>query len=258
MQLFHRTKRRVTITDAGHAFYEEVRVILHRVDRAVELGADDGRGPGREPRHRLHRAGDVECAAAAARRSTTSARPTCASAWRSSRARRSSRACATGARRRLRAAAAARRRGDRARGDPPRAVRRHPAGTAPRRPRRRAVDLAELADEPFIFVPRRVEPGFYDRCIALCQSYGFSPNIVEEGTGPTAICGMVATGLGITLSPASILNAPWPGVVFRELDRPGPRARARPGDAARPAVGCAARVRADGRRARVSRPQSRT
>ena len=33
---------------------------------------------------------------------------------------------------------------------------------------------------------------------------------------------MVATGLGITLSPASILNAPWPGVVFRELDRPGP------------------------------------
>src|SRR4051812_20326900 len=37
LQLFHRTKRRVTITDAGHAFYEEVRVILHRVDRAVEL-----------------------------------------------------------------------------------------------------------------------------------------------------------------------------------------------------------------------------
>src|SRR5262249_12937845 len=56
--------------------------------------------------------------------------------------------------------------------------------------------------------------------IALCQSYGFSPSIVEEGTGPTAICGMVATGLGITLSPESILNAPWPGVVFRPLDRP--------------------------------------
>ena len=91
---------------------------------------------------------------------------------------------------------------------------RHPAAAAP------AVDLAELAGEPFIFVPRRVEPGFYDRCIALCQSYGFSPSIVEEGTGPTAICGMVATGLGITLSPASILAAPWPGIVFRQLDRP--------------------------------------
>ena len=81
---------------------------------------------------------------------------------------------------------------------------RHPAAAAP------VVDLAELAAEPFIFVPRRVEPGFHDRCIALCQSYGFSPNIVEEGTGPTAICGMVATGLGITLSPASILARPGP------------------------------------------------
>src|SRR3954470_12743795 len=34
--LFHRTKRRVTITDAGSVLYEEVRVILQRVERAVE------------------------------------------------------------------------------------------------------------------------------------------------------------------------------------------------------------------------------
>ena len=36
IQLFNRTKRRVTITDAGRALYEEVRVILQRIDRAVE------------------------------------------------------------------------------------------------------------------------------------------------------------------------------------------------------------------------------
>jgi DNA-binding transcriptional LysR family regulator len=87
----------------------------------------------------------------------------------------------------------------------------HPATSSP------TIDLFELADEPFM--PRRVEPGFYDR-IALCLSYGFSPSILEEGTGPTANIGMVATGLGITLAPASIFNAPWPGVVFRELSRP--------------------------------------
>ena len=84
--------------------------------------------------------------------------------------------------------------------------------------RRRSI-LADLAGEPFIFVPRRVEPSFYDRCIALCQSYGFSPNIVEEGTGPTAICGMVATGLGITLSPASTSRPPG-RIVFRHLSPP--------------------------------------
>src|SRR3954447_26908353 len=36
VQLFERTKRRVAITDAGRAFYDEVRVILQRIDRAVE------------------------------------------------------------------------------------------------------------------------------------------------------------------------------------------------------------------------------
>jgi DNA-binding transcriptional LysR family regulator len=84
------------------------------------------------------------------------------------------------------------------------------------------VNLADFAAEPFILVPRSVEPGYYDQCIGLCHSYGFTPKIIEEGNGPTAICGMVAVGLGLTLSPASILNVPWRGLAFHELDRQSP------------------------------------
>jgi DNA-binding transcriptional LysR family regulator len=82
------------------------------------------------------------------------------------------------------------------------------------------VDLAELADEPFVLVPRRAEPGYFDQSIALCRSHGFSPRIVEEGNGPSAICAMVASGLGISLSPQSIRNVPWRGVRFAALAPP--------------------------------------
>ena len=37
VQLFYRTKRRVTLTDAGETFLEQVRLILSQVDRATNL-----------------------------------------------------------------------------------------------------------------------------------------------------------------------------------------------------------------------------
>lgn len=42
--LFERTKRKVTLTDAGEVFLEEVRRIIQQVDRAVELVRKAGRG----------------------------------------------------------------------------------------------------------------------------------------------------------------------------------------------------------------------
>jgi DNA-binding transcriptional LysR family regulator len=220
IQLFHRTKRRVTITDAGRVLYEEARVILQRIDRAVEtaqmtaagqIGSLDLGfiGPAMwsvlpkllaehhrrlpEVRFRLSELSSVS-QIAGLRDGTLDAGfvrlPLHDYDDIQFRVVLREPFVVT-------------------------LPERHPAAASP------TVDLAALAGEPFIFVPRRVEPGFYDRCIALCHSYGFSPNIVEEGTGPTAICGMVATGLGITLSPASILNAPWPDIVFRRLSRQG-------------------------------------
>lgn len=81
------------------------------------------------------------------------------------------------------------------------------------------VDLAELADERFIFVSRSTAPGFFDDCIALCQDYGFSPAVVEEGNTPAALYGMVAAGLGVSLGPESASRIPWSGVTFKRPTR---------------------------------------
>ena len=80
---------------------------------------------------------------------------------------------------------------------------------------KKRIDLAKLADERFILVSRSTAPGFFDNCMALCQSYGFSPAVVEEGNTPAALYGMVAAGLGVSLGPASAGRIPWGGVVFR-------------------------------------------
>ena len=81
------------------------------------------------------------------------------------------------------------------------------------------VDLAELADERFILVSRSYAPGFHDDCMALCESYGFTPTVVEEGNTPAALFGMVAAGLGVTLAPSCELNVPWRGVTFQHPTR---------------------------------------
>jgi len=89
----------------------------------------------------------------------------------------------------------------------------HPQASAAR------VDLATLANETFIFISRHDSPGFYDRCIELCRSYGFAPQTVEEGNTPAAMYGMVGASLGVTLAPTSARNGRWRGVVFRPLTR---------------------------------------
>jgi DNA-binding transcriptional LysR family regulator len=85
------------------------------------------------------------------------------------------------------------------------------------------VDLAAAAGETFVLVSRGESPGLFDRCLALCQSYGFSPEMIQEGNTGGAMFGMVAAGLGVTLVPESAALVPWPGVAVRPLTRSEPR-----------------------------------
>jgi DNA-binding transcriptional LysR family regulator len=81
------------------------------------------------------------------------------------------------------------------------------------------VDLSELADERFILVSRSTAPGFFAHCVELCQRYGFTPEIVEEGNTPAALYGMVAAGLGVSLGPESASIVPWHGVTFKHATK---------------------------------------
>jgi DNA-binding transcriptional LysR family regulator len=81
------------------------------------------------------------------------------------------------------------------------------------------IDLAKLAEETFITLPRRIEPGFYDRSVAQCYEFGFGPKLLEETRGFAAMIGMVGIGMGVTLIPATSAAPQWPNVVVRPLTR---------------------------------------
>ncbi|RLU90404.1 LysR family transcriptional regulator [Streptomyces griseocarneus] len=85
---------------------------------------------------------------------------------------------------------------------------------------RSAVDLAELADEPWV---ASETPGpCLDPVLDACARAGFSPNfVVESGDYATAL-GFVAAGLGIGMMPRTGLTAPHPGVVILPVRNPEP------------------------------------
>ncbi|HLZ61903.1 MAG TPA: LysR family transcriptional regulator [Ktedonosporobacter sp.] len=77
--------------------------------------------------------------------------------------------------------------------------------------------IESLAREHFILFPRSQGPGFYDQIISLCQQAGFSPQVIQEAIQMQTITGLVATGLGISLIPASAQHLRNAGVAYRPL-----------------------------------------
>ena len=75
------------------------------------------------------------------------------------------------------------------------------------------IALSELAAEPFVFFPRHRSVLAYDEFIASCRFAGFSPAIVQEASGISAL-GFVAAGLGVTVVAASYQALSLEGVRF--------------------------------------------
>ncbi|MFD3946295.1 LysR family transcriptional regulator [Streptomyces sp. NPDC058579] len=85
---------------------------------------------------------------------------------------------------------------------------------------RRLVDLAELADEPWVGSER---PGpCLDAVLEACAAAGFTPDIAVECEEYATAQGFVAAGLGISLVPLMGLGSRHPNVVVRRLRGPEP------------------------------------
>ncbi|MFB7370199.1 LysR family transcriptional regulator [Streptomyces sp. NPDC056222] len=85
---------------------------------------------------------------------------------------------------------------------------------------RRTVDLAELADEPWVGSER---PGpCLDAVLAACAAAGFTPDIAVECEEYATAQGFVAAGLGISLVPLLGLGSRHPQVVVRRVRGPEP------------------------------------
>ena len=79
------------------------------------------------------------------------------------------------------------------------------------------LQLAALADEPFVFFPRSYGSGLYAQLLSLARQAGFSPHFSQEAGEAMTIIGLVSAGLGVSVLPASFQHMRIKGVVYRPL-----------------------------------------
>jgi DNA-binding transcriptional LysR family regulator len=92
--------------------------------------------------------------------------------------------------------------------------------TARRWPRR--IDVAALAQEPFVLFPRAAGVPLYDAIVGSCRAAGFTPRVEQEALQMTTIVSLVAAGLGVALVPHSLHHVRRSGVVYRPLAAAAP------------------------------------
>ncbi len=82
---------------------------------------------------------------------------------------------------------------------------------------RAIIRLAELANDPFVTLPREPATGFFDQIIQLCRTAGFSPMIRHEAPDLPVMLALIASGRGVALVPDCV-EPLWPeGIAFRRL-----------------------------------------
>ncbi|MCW5625207.1 MAG: LysR family transcriptional regulator [Burkholderiales bacterium] len=79
------------------------------------------------------------------------------------------------------------------------------------------VQLAALADAPFILFPRPLGPGLYDEIVSCCRRVGFSPRVEQEAVQMQTIVSLVSAEIGVALIPASLEHMGRTGVVYKAL-----------------------------------------
>jgi len=94
----------------------------------------------------------------------------------------------------------------------------HPLGS-----RGGPLSIGALADEDFVMYPQDSGTGVYDQIMGLCRMAGFAPRVTQEARSLTTIIGLVATGLGVALVPASIRSINANGVMYRPLQEQAAR-----------------------------------
>ncbi|ANN65613.1 LysR family transcriptional regulator [Bordetella bronchialis] len=83
--------------------------------------------------------------------------------------------------------------------------------------RRKAILLAELAEEPWIFYRRADGPGIQDELMPACRKAGYTPRIVADVPRLLSAVTLVSAGRGITIVPRAIDAVHQESVVYRKL-----------------------------------------
>ena len=81
------------------------------------------------------------------------------------------------------------------------------------------VSLTDFRDEPWVWLPRHISPDYHDELVAACRQAGFSPEAQHYANSIHSQLAMVRCGLGVTLAPESSVRHQPKGLVWRELRR---------------------------------------
>jgi DNA-binding transcriptional LysR family regulator len=84
--------------------------------------------------------------------------------------------------------------------------------------KRRSIPIGELAQESFVFYGDRMGKTLPHQVHVLCRSAGFEPRIGQLANGNATITGLVAAGLGIAVVPEAMCQLRHDSVVSRPLD----------------------------------------
>ena len=77
--------------------------------------------------------------------------------------------------------------------------------------------LSNISQQPFIMIAREVSSTFYDHCIRLCGSAGFSPRVVQEAKDMFTLLNLVRADIGVALVPSSARQMRVSGVKFGHI-----------------------------------------
>jgi DNA-binding transcriptional LysR family regulator len=80
-------------------------------------------------------------------------------------------------------------------------------------------NLKEFSEEDFILPPRSAGERYYDNIISLCNAAGFSPKISHEAVFEAAAVRLIENHMGISIFPTSFRHAFNAGVKFIELKK---------------------------------------
>jgi DNA-binding transcriptional LysR family regulator len=65
------------------------------------------------------------------------------------------------------------------------------------------VDLASVAREPWIWLPRHISPDYHDQVVACCREAGFAPLVTNTADSIISQLAMVACDIGVAVVPES-------------------------------------------------------
>lgn len=83
--------------------------------------------------------------------------------------------------------------------------------------RRRSLDLAELANEPFVLYSAQEVPGLHAMAMLACQRAGFIPQVQQEAVQVQTVVSLVESGLGVALVPSVAMRHATRNIVFKQL-----------------------------------------